>query len=533
MGDRREQVVEAYERLGGNLSAVAREIGLDRSTVRHHIRRAGIGTKPLAGGRVKPIEAERREPPTRGVKRYILTSAQNNTKVNDRVWSNLLALGKHYRAEILVGTYSYNTNAYGKLATKRGHAPTGSKELWFDERLTPYIGAGDDRNIELAHGLVWCGRANILPTASRPLSGFETYTGRRSGIFPHAKLAMSSVASGKHEATKFNYTTGTVTQRNYIAKAAGMKAEHHHCYGALLVEVDRTGAWWVRQLNADGRGRIYDLDLLAEDGAVTSGHAVEAIVWGDIHEVSLEKSMRDLSWAEGGILDTLRPKFQFMHDLVDFHARNHHDIGNPHKMFERHVQGLDNVETELQSVADFLHLAAREWCKTVVVDSNHDNFFLKWLREADYRRDPTNAEYFLEAQREAYGAIRRGDSHFHAIEWALRRAKCPSGVKFLEEDESFVICRDKHGGVECGMHGHLGVHGARGSPIGLSKMGRKANTSHTHWAAIIDGMYVAGLWGRMDQSYNKGPGAWSHSLILTYKNGKRAIVTVWDTKWRA
>ena len=38
------------------------------------------------------------------------------------------------------------------------------------------------------------------------------------------------------EATKFNYSTGTVTQRNYIAKKEGLKAEFHHQYGALIVD---------------------------------------------------------------------------------------------------------------------------------------------------------------------------------------------------------------------------------------------------------------------------------------------------------
>lgn len=33
--------------------------------------------------------------------------------------------------------------------------------------------------------------------------------------------------------------------------------------------------------------------------------------------------------------------------------------------------------------------------------------------------------------------------------------------------------------------------------------------------------------------YNKGPSSWSHSHVVTYPNGKRAVVTMRGTRWRA
>ncbi len=529
----RDRVAEAFERLAGNVSAIAREVGVSRTTVRYHIKLLCIGEKPLAAGRVNPLESQKRPLPPKGcVKYYVLTSAQNNTHVFERAWTSLRALGKHYNAEMMVGTYSYNVNAYGRLSTKRGHAPSGQSDLWFAECLLPYIEATDDRNIILAPGLLWCGRSNISPTADRPLSGFETYTGRLSGIFPHAKFAVDSVASGKFEATKFNFTTGTITQQNYIQKKAGLKAEHHHAYGALLVEVDHNGRWFARQLNADGDGVIYDLDLKADGDKVTSGHRVEAITWGDIHHAQIDPEVEHLAWGPDGMLDTLRPRYQFMHDLIDFQSRRHWDSKNPHKRYEMFVRGTDSVETEMQGAADFLSTASRLWCRTVVVDSNHDNDFERWLRETDYRYDPPNAEYFLETQLKKYQSIRLA-TDFHAVEWALRRAGCPKPVRFLREDEPYIICPDAHGGIECGMHGHIGVHGTRGSPLSFSKIGRKANTAHTHSCGILHGIYVAGHSGVIDQGYNRGPSAWSHTHTVTYANGKRALVTMWDGRWRA
>jgi hypothetical protein len=531
MTPRQAQVVEVWQKHGGNVSAAAKELGVTRSTVYNTLQVTKVALeKPLAGGKIEATKTEQRSLPRSGIRRYILTSAQSNTLVHEGLWANLLALQEHYGAELLVASYTYNKNAYGSMAVKPGTADP-QDVLWFDPKVVPLL-EKSDTNIELAPGLVWCGRMNTLPTASRPLTGFETYTGRKSGIFPHAKLAMESVASGKTESTKFNYTTGTVTQRNYIQKTAGLRAEHHHSYGALLVEVDSDGRWFVRQLAAHEDGVLHDLDMQVKNGVITTGHRLEAITWGDVHEAMIDITVKAMAFGSGGMLDELRPKFQFLHDLVDFRARNHHEIRDPHKRFERHLLGQESVEAELNSATKFLWEAHREWVQTVVVDSNHDNAYVRWLKEADWRSDPVNALFFLESQYRILKSIKDGED-FHAIEWAMRRAECPAGVKFLREDESFVICRDAHGGIECGIHGHLGPNGSQGSPRALSKAGRKANTGHTHSAGIIDGLYTAGTSSKLDMGYNRGPSSWSHSHILTYQNGKRAIVTMWEGAWRA
>ena len=103
-------------------------------------------------------------------------------------------------------------------------------------------------------------------------------------------------------------------------------------------------------------------------------------------------------------------------------------------------------------------------------------------------------------------------------------------VKFLLPDESFMV-----GEVECGMHGHLGPNGSFGSPSNLSKIGRKATTAHTHSAGIYHGLYVSGTSSKLtrDWAYTMGPSSWSHSHVIQYANGQRAIVTNKGSKWRA
>jgi hypothetical protein len=534
-----EQVVACWEKNGGNVSATARELKLrSRATVLHHIRKAGK-VKPIAGGRVKAVQIEKRPKPKSGrIHYYLLTSAQNNTYVHDAHWENLMALRKDLGAELLVGTFSYNMNSYGELAVKRGTKGEYQRELWYDDRLKPYIEAGDNRNIEIAPNLVWCGRANILPTAERPLLGFESYTNRSSGIFPHVKQDMESVASGKFEATKLNFTTGTVTQQNYLQKKAGLKAEHTHCYGALLVAATEDGRWYVRQLVTDDDGVMYDLTRKIDNGKISGGHRVEAINWGDVHSATLEDEVFELAFGKGGMLDTLRPKYQFFHDTVDFKGRNPHSFqvrgGQPRERFLNYCEGFDSVEDEMKQACDFLDSTRRPWCQSIVVNSNHDEFFTGWLDWADHRKDPINARFFLHASTFLYDFMHEHRKQPLMLRWCFERLLgVRPNLEFLGLDQSFVICKQHKGGIECGMHGDDGPNGAPGSEVGFERMGRRVNVGHKHTSSLRQwGVGYAGLLGRLDQGYNHGPGSWSQTQILTYPNSTRCAVTFWKNAWR-
>lgn len=533
----------------GSERNMATALGMARSTLKDRLRKLGVG-QPVAGAAKKALGKDEAEPeivvkgsirapaaeekplPAEGeIKRYILTCVQNNTHLFDAAWESLNTLAVHYNAEIMISRFAYDKTSQAR-ATKPGSRDIhDADDLWYDPRTAPYWA---DRRIVLAPGLAWCGELNILPTAVRPLSGLEAYTGRLSSVIPHVKFAMESVASGKHEATKFLYTTGCVSQRNYIQRKAGQKAEFHHGYGALLVEVNHEGSWWCRQLNADSEGTIYDLDIVAKGRLVAYGDYVEAISWGDIHVGQSDPDNARACWfGPDAMLRTLRPKYQFMHDVLDFRSRNHHERDNPHALFDRYVNGNDNVQREVMTVATFLKNAGREGTFTVIVDSNHDNAMERWLREGDCRRDPVNAIYFLEAQLAKYKAIWNRDKHFHLVEWALKGVDPDLEIVCLRQDQSFVICHDANGGIECGMHGHLGPNGRRGSANAFAKMGRKAVVGHSHSAGIVDGIYVAGTSSNLDLGYNAGPSSWSHSHVITYVNGKRAVITVWRGKWRA
>jgi hypothetical protein len=503
---------------------IAEMYGVGKSTIGDLLRKETYtdvwekeDDKPLAGGNIYNVLKDRKN--LEGNK-FVFTSAQNNTFVHDSFLKALEVYCEHNGAELIVGRYLYNKNGF----------QNGEKdEPWFDPKIKKYL-LPEGRQV--AKGLVWCGELNILPTAVNPLSGLQNYTNDNSGIVPHAKLQMESLPTPKFEDARLMYTTGTVTQRNYISQKSGQKASHHHAFAAVVVEVDTEGDWFVRQLHAESKtGAFYDLDKYYTKTGVVGGCNIEAINYGDIHVAKLDNTVANVSWlAKDSILDTLKPKYQMVNDVLDFQARNHHNVKDSHFMFSMFHNGTEDVKKEIRQTTDVLCDMKRDFSEVVVVESNHDLALLRFLKEQDYRKDPVNAIFFLEMQLATYKAIEARNTNYSCFEKACHvvNSETEDGVRFLRTDESFRVA-----GIECGQHGHLGVNGARPSVKSFVKQGIRFNTGHTHSPSIQDGVYTAGVSGKLDMGYNKGAGSWVHAHILTYSNGKRTIVTIKNGKWRS
>lgn len=481
--------------------------------------KAKLDTRPIVAGITTAPDKRR----TRlSGKTFLFTAAQNNTLLHEGFWNSLLQCAEDKDAVLCVSRFSYNKSGF----------QTSEKfydGLWYDERIVPYI---TDESVELLPDLIFCGELNILPTAATPLASLRNYTRGASGIVPHAKVAMESVPTMKHEHAKFMYTTGAVTLRNYIQKKAGQVADFHHVFGALLVEIDDDGNWWARHLIADSAGVFQDLTDVYTPSGVLRDCRVEAVTHGDMHLEKRDQAAIRATFATDGIMDMLKPKYQFFHDLIDFSARNHHNIRDPHFMHAQRHSGAEDVEKEVSDAAGFLEWAAHSAEHTVVIESNHDRAITQWLKDPAGQFDPANSLTWhrWNARLIAGYVLCPRYSLFADLLGIDEYSVQATTISFVREDESFVICGDS--GIECGMHGHIGPNGARGSPKNLRSIGRRANTGHTHSAGIIDGVYTAGVLGALDMGYNKGPSSWSHSSIVTYPSGKRAIITLRNGKWR-
>lgn len=462
---------------------------------------------PLTGGAMAP-KAKQRE--SLAGRNFVFTSAQNNTEVHTDFLKSLQVYCAEKDAQLVIGQFVYNKNGFQ-------NGVVDGDDIYFAKELQPYFVA-DSRQV--ADDLVWCGELNILPTTKYPLSGLQQYTGAACSIVPASTIGLESVATQKALPAKIMYSTGCITQHNYIQKKTGQLAESRHNYGALVVEFDKDDKWFARQIETDESGCFYDLLNYYTPKGVESG-AIEAINWGDLHA---EKSDSDVLESCIDMLDALNPNYQLFHDTFDMTGRNHHNRDNAHFLAEMFYNDSESVEKDIKTASSVLEMFSSETTHSVVVESNHDLALTSWLvdNRYDFKKDPVNSMVYLELQLAQYKAIKEKRGAFNLLEFALQRFGGGLGnISFLNTDDSFAVA-----GVEMGMHGHVGANGSRGTPKQFQNLNCAVNTGHTHSASIYGNVYTAGVTGALDMGYNIGASSWSHSHILTYPNGKRAIVTM-------
>lgn len=470
---------------------------------------------------VAPGELRRGE-----VRRWIVTAAQDDTDLHPRFWSNLRAYATTLGADLLVGGFTYQTIRHSDRL-----ALTGT----FRPEVRPYLRFDP---IELGP-VLFCAEMNTLPTAARPLSGLLAYSRGRDAIFPHAKLAYQTAPAPRGEHVPSLMTTGAVTVPNYIDKKAGKKAEFHHILGATIVEVDDSGAAWCRQISATPDGSFQDLDTCVRDGRVSRGHRVEAVTLGDLHVPTVEEHVADRLWGarSDALIEELRPRFAFVHDLVAIEAHSRHVEGDPFHRAKMVSSGQSGMAGQIAAGAQVLREIERDFCQPVVIYSNHDDRLLQWAKRPADRNDTENAAYWHRCNLAFYEALAVGDEDFDLFRWALREAdpRRLEGIGFVPRGGTFPICQDSGGGgIENGLHGDDGPNGGRGSAASFSRMAKRITIAHTHSPEIHDGVYIAGITGALFQGYNTGPGSWKRAHVVTYPNGKRAIITQDDLgRWRA
>ena len=435
---------------------------------------------------------------------YLVTYAQSETKVHAKFWESVLRFQKCNDAEVLVIAGRY------KNPTRK----TEDDGEWWDEAVTPFVVNGRRR---LCPNLVVYGDVLIQPTASHPLTGFEVFVGKNSGIFGHTKRALEVVPTGTRR-PRVLWSTSACTVANYSASKAGAKGAENHVIGAVVVEVDDAGLYLVRHVSAARDGSFTDLSTKYTPSGVYEAPPATSIVLGDYHA---GREDEDVLEATERLVQEVRPKNIVLHDLLDFDARNHHHARSRR---ERYKRRFDTVESEVRhAVASIWRVHG--WLTSAiirVVRSNHDEAFDKWLETADIEADPVNAPYYHEMWARAY---REGFPDAFAAE--AERLGVPKGTHFLGVDESLVI-QD----VEHGRHGHLGVNGSRGTPRAYAKLGSKVSTGHTHVARISDGAFTSGVSAQLDHGYNHLPSGWIHAHILQYADGKRTIVIIVRGKYK-
>ncbi|MBO6507416.1 MAG: hypothetical protein JJ979_02835, partial [Roseibium sp.] len=476
------QAVRLFEKFK-NQATCADHLGISRTTFQHRLSEAKrrLGLEPFQN---KFVAAEVKK---RSV--YLLTAAQDETPVHKDLWENMQAYAEHRGAEILVGGFTYQKGLF-----EDHNVVTGL----YSSKLVPFL---QPRVLELGPDILWYGAANILPTTANPLAGWQTQTREKWAVFPHAKIALETVPSMPSRRPKQLMTSGVVTVANYVQRNAGQKAEFHHTLGFTIVEVDRDGDHFCRQVSAEGDGSFQDLETRVEKGKVTTGHRVKAINPPDLHGEHIPAERASIIWGldleamtcSEGLIDQLRPHYQFVDDSFTFSARNHHSRDDPHERAWRLSERNDSVQDNIRAAAQVIAATRRPWCRTVHKASNHNLALDRWLKDTKAASDAPNAAYWHHLNAVWHERIREGDRSFQIHAYALQQEVEDrlEDVRFLKEGESFLICGQAGAPIECGLHTHIGARGSR-SAASLRRIVERVNGAHTHEAKIVDALYFTG-----------------------------------------
>lgn len=459
------------------------------------------------------------------VSRFIITAAQNYTPVHRKFVAALLRAKRRLKAELLVIPIRYQnpTSVFTEKQKKL--------DLVFPKVIEKYLWSVRKN---LNANLTLLADIKVQPTATEPLMGYEAMTHGESGILAHTKLQMKVVAAPSHRFPKLLTTTGACTLPNYTDSSAGKKGEFHHTLGAVLVEI-KGKTFHLRHLNGKNDGSFSDAgtQLTFYPDRIEKMARPLALVMGDTHVDYIDPVVERATFGKGGLIQTLDPEVLVWHDLLDAYSVNPHHKKNPFIAFAKRMQELDDVRREITRAVNFVTDRTTGDRKSVIIASNHNDFVNRYMKDNDWREDPTNAKFYLATALHLIDNSIIGPSGFEMPDpfayWFKKLAKGGDGanVRVLRRDESYSL-----GGVELSMHGDIGPSGSRGSARNLRRVGVKSIIGHSHSPCINEGCYQVGTSTSLKLEYNIGPNAWLNTHCVLHANGKRQLISIIDGNWR-
>lgn len=444
-------------------------------------------------------------------KKWVIVSALNNSTTNYKFLSTLEHYCEVNHAELLVVPLKYQLDSNGDYS--------------WDVCLENYL---VNTEVFLTKDIKLLANINISPTSSNPLSAFDNFSKGISLIIPSPQIMMKTVAVNHVDLPAILYTTGCISDPNYSSTKIGERAKFNHSYSALIVEEDpEIDSFHIRVLNSSIDGSFYDLDKFYSGHIVNNNNRISAIVLGDEHVVHLDKNVKYATFDdEKSICNVLNPEYLIRHDVLDFESGNHHHKNDFLTNYKKYSMNTNKVENELFQTAEYILNTTKEGSTSIIVDSNHNAFFHRWLNESNPKNEFWNAKFYHKMMYLALDAIEKNDFVNMFQLWF--------DDNYNDEDVVFVTDESfKLHDIELGLHGHAGINSSRGSSAQFSRLGHKTVQGHSHSPSIHGSSYCVGTSSVLKMEYNKGPSSWHHAHCLIHPNGKRQMIFINKGKWRA
>lgn len=446
-------------------------------------------------------------------KRFIISYAQNATKINDKFFKNMKAYAKFIDADIhiIAGRYKNPTSVW---------TVKNQNEEWWDKDVVPYL----DANRHDIHQYVSIlSDIKIQPTAVNPMTGMEGVSGVNSCVFGSPRVQMDMIPVLEGNRPKMMVTTGAVTNKNYTDSKAGKKGEFHHTFGFVVVEINDKSSFYLRQVTADGKsGSFSDLYYRVENESVTKIDEIEGIVLGDLHAGHHDEEVIESTLQ---LMNSLKPNHVVLHDVFDGDSISHHQMKDPFLQYGKEVHGLNDLSSEIGVMMNLLE-RFEKFKNIVIVRSNHDDFLDRWLKNEDWKKQPTfkNAPLYMELSSKLLKQYALDMNDVKGVIPELINERFPNFIT-LGRSSSYKI-KD----FEVGHHGDLGTSGTRGSLLNFRRLNTKLIVGHYHSPGRKDGALAVGTSTHLRVGYNKGASSWLQSHIIIHSDGRAQHINFFRDK---
>ena len=480
------------------MQLLTRYLGRSERTVRRWLKKLEVSKGLDAIEQSEDFKVARAKVLNNDKRVFFITWAQNATPVHKRFFENLLAYADYRDADVhvIAGRYKNPTSIF-----------TDEKHDWWVSEVLPYL---DANRHDLHPLLTLLSDIKVQPTASNPLSGFESVTGFKSAIVGHPKVHFKSEAVLEGHPFKVLATTGACTVPNYTDTKAGAKGEFHHTFGFVIVECQDQDVFHLRQVTANADGSFTDLNKRVENSNIYTQETFPFIVLGDLHPYQIDYNFYNIGVVD--FLDKFRPNKTILHDVYDAYSISHHHEKDPILQFKKHKQGLNDAKVEIEKTKELLRPLIKH--SPVIVRSNHDDHLDQWIRRADWKKDVINSLNYIEMA----AALLHGTADKGLIPYYLH-STFGNDIECLARDDSYKI-KD----WELAHHGDIGPNGSRGSINNFSKLNIKAVIAHSHSPGRLNGCIQAGTCTKLRVEYNKGASSWRHAHVIGHEDGKAQLI---------
>lgn len=444
---------------------------------------------------------------------FVITSAQNNTKLNSKFLKSLIKYCEVNGSQLMIVPSRYVLE---------------TQDIKWDPVILKYLVT---ENVQLSKKLRLLAGINLLPTIDNPLNGLESLSKGDSLIIGHQQLQMRSLAVNMTDSATIMTTTGSITYPNSSPTKAGLKSDFNHSFSAIVVEKE-SDIFHFRTLNADESGGFFDVAGYYSATSFKPGAKVDGVVLGDTHAIFIDPKVKAATFTkESSIVKTLKPKNILHGDLLDCFSVSHHHTKNFFARYGKQLSGMNDLEKELTDAANLLRETTPKDSKVVMIASNHNDHLYRWLNDADPKHDSVNAKVYHQLMYLMLNSarVKNGLTHYdNPFEVWMKLHASDIKIDFLARDSSFKL----HD-IELSLHGDVGISGMRGSTTSFAKLARKNIVGHSHAASIEKGSYTVGTSSRLKLEYNHGLTKWTHTHCVIYGNGKRQLINIVEGKWHA